>query len=175
VEAWEFMVGGCAGFLHLNALYTTANPAAADTDIDRILDTFVTLRSFLESFDWYNMGRDPAFLAGGLPKGAYASASSEPGKQYAFYVHHSKYLDPPPAPDDGGSYRHAYTALPGSYRETFVFDFAAGNYVAEWVDPAAGAVVQKESIEHRGGTREFAAPAYSVDIALRMKSRSTFP
>jgi hypothetical protein len=168
VEAWEFMAGGCAGFMQLNALYTASNAAAKGTDIDAVMDVFKTLRAFMESFDWPAMRRDDSFIAGKLPAGSFANALIEKGKQYLFYIHHSVYKDPPPRPDDGGSYRHSYIVTPGKYRETFAFKFPAGEYRAEWVDPATGSVIRTDKISHKGGKREMAAPEYQADIALRM-------
>ena len=41
------------------------------------------------SFDFSRMNQDTSFIAGGVPRDAFARAISEPGKQYAFYIHHS--------------------------------------------------------------------------------------
>jgi hypothetical protein len=171
VEAWEFMVGGCAGFMQLNALYTTSNPAASDTDIDALLDVLVTLKSFLRGLDLYAMRRDTSFIVAGVPTGAFASAISEPGKQYAFYIHHSSYQDPPSHADAAGSYRHSYVVTAGSYREAFTLDFPAGPYAAEWIDPSTGSVMRTEEFVHKGGHRTLTAPGYSIDIAFRMRTR----
>jgi hypothetical protein len=170
VEAWEFMLGGCAGFMQLNALYKTANAAAQGTGIDEVLDVFVTLKTFLAGFDLFAMNRDNAFIVSGVPSDAFASAISEPGRQYGFYIHHSVYKDPPPKPGDIGSFRHSYVVTQGLYHETFTFNFPAGRYAAEWIDPATGAVKQKDSIVHEGGDCKLTAPDYSIDIALRMKN-----
>ncbi len=50
-------------------------------------------------------------------------------------------------------------------------ELPAGNYSAEWIDPITGAVTKKESFKHNGGTRQFSAPNYKDDIALRIKAR----
>jgi hypothetical protein len=170
VEAWEFMVGGCAGFMHLNALYTTNNPDASGTEIDIVLDQLALLKKFMESFDFVRMERDRSFVAGNLPRGAFAAALSEPGKQYAFYIHHSAYRDPPTPPDSQGSFRHSYVVTPGVCRDKFSFNFPAGRYTAEWIEPATGKILRSETVDHQGGVRETAAPEYQIDIALRMKS-----
>ena len=167
VEAWEFMIGGCAGFMQLNGLYSTFNPAAKDTEIDTVLDIFVKLQSFMQTLSFHTMKRDNSFIRSGAESG-FGSALSEPGKQYAFYIHHSRYQDPPPVPHDGRSYCHNYVTVPGSYRETLTFDLAAGTYKAEWVNPGTGAIICADIFTHNGGNRAFITPTYSIDLALRM-------
>ena len=163
VEGWEYMVGGGAGFMHLNALFTTQAPAGS-AEIDAVLDTFAKLRDFIKSFDFAAMQRDESFIAGGVPSTAHAAAFSEAGKQYSFYIHHSH-------GDRPGKSLRSYIVDPGSYQEKFAFDFAAGTYKAEWVDPATGAIIGTETFTHSGGHRALTPSAsYSIDIALRMKS-----
>jgi len=168
VEAWEYVVGGGAGFMHLNTLYTTQNPAGSG-DIDAVLKTFVKLRDFMSSFDYTAMKRDASFIVSGVPSTAQVAAMAEPGKQYAFYIHHS-HGDRPGRPP------RSYIVDPGSYQETFTFNFAAGTYRAEWVNPSTGAVIGAETFVHAGGGRTTtpAAP-YSIDIALRVKRTAPAP
>jgi hypothetical protein len=173
VEAWEFMLGGCAGFMQLSALYRCGCEAGQDTEVDDYLDVFEKLRAFLESFNWPAMKRDSSFISGGIPKGAFTSSMSLPGEEYVFYIHHSVYRDPPPEPGDPGSFRHAYVVTPGSYKETFTFNLPQDRYIAEWIEPAAGSVIKKEKLDHNGGTCSLSAPDYSVDIALRIKKSDT--
>jgi len=171
VEAWEFMVGGAAGFMQLNGLYSTMNAAAEGTEIDTVLDVFVDLRKFLESFNLFTMRRDRSFIVK-VPSDAFASAVSEPGREYAFYIHHSTCHDPFHAVPERVSSRsprlHSYEVTRGSYHEAFTFRFPEGRYEAEWIDPAKGSVVRRDSFLHAGGDRTFQVPEYSVDIALRM-------
>jgi hypothetical protein len=47
----------------------------------------------------------------------------------------------------------------------------AGAYGLEWIDPATGEVVKSEFCIHPGGKLTVTAPGYSVDMALRMRSR----
>ena len=163
MEGWEYLVGGGAGFMHLNALFTTQVPAGS-AGIDAVLHTFATLRDFINRFDFAAMRRDEFFIAGGVPSTAQAAAFSEAGKQYAFYIHHSH-------GDRPGKSLRSYIVDPGSYRETFTFNFAAGNYQAEWVDPATGTIIGAETFAHTGGHRTLTPPAsYSIDIALRIRS-----
>jgi hypothetical protein len=161
VEAWEFIVGGGAGFNHLNGLYTPANPAGKSPENEQILGALQNLNRFIESFDFIKMRPDKHFVVRGLPTShVYYRAISEAGKQYALYIHHSS--------DRKGS----YTVAPGAYRENLVVLLPAGNYQADWVDPARGITIISENFRHEGGSRTLSTPAYNVDIALRIKQRS---
>ena len=43
------------------------------------------------SFEFLKMHPDKSFVQGGVPLGTYARGMSEPGKQYAYYHHHSTF------------------------------------------------------------------------------------
>ena len=43
VEAWEFVVGGGAGFNHLNGLFTAENPAGKSPENERLLRALQSL------------------------------------------------------------------------------------------------------------------------------------
>ena len=87
VEAWEFIVGGGGSFNQLNSLYTTVNPAARDTDTATLMAALRQLQRFMHSFDFIKMRRDTTFVASTLPEDVFARSISEPGRQYALYVH----------------------------------------------------------------------------------------
>ncbi|MGE5644847.1 MAG: hypothetical protein ACM336_03540 [Acidobacteriota bacterium] len=157
VEAWEFMVGGGASFNHLNGLFTVQNPAGKTRENDRILRAVGALKQFIESFDFIRMRADRGFVVNGIPLGTYSRGMSEPGRQYAWYIHHST--------GRGGD----YTVTPGEYSETFEFSLPPGTYRADWVEPATGSVLRTETFTHESGTRKLTAPAYTIDIALRIK------
>lgn len=160
VEAWEFLVGGGSGFNHLNGLFTPEDPAGNSPENGQLLGTLRALKEFLYSFDFLKMRPDKTLVAGGLPaSNVYWRAISEPGKQYALYVHHSR------------ERRGSYTVAPGNYHEDLLLNVASGKYQADWIDPAAGRVIRSESFSHDGGHRTLTAPTYVVDIALRVKSR----
>jgi hypothetical protein len=159
VEAWEFIVGGGAGFNQLNGLFTADNPAGKSPDNDQMLRALENLKGFIYSFDFLKMVPDKGFLVSGVSSPQYHRAISEPGKQYALYIHHS-------SEKVGG----AYTVVPGQYREDLVLNLPTGHYLAEWIDPATGAVLGRVDIVHEGGQRTLTSPTYGVDIALRVKS-----
>jgi hypothetical protein len=159
VEAWEFLVGGGASFNQLNGLYTAENPTGNTADNLRLLAGLKILKDFIYSFDFIRMKQDRNFVLKGAPLNAICRGISEPGKQYAFYMHHSVVM----------GRGHGYRAIPGSYVEHLEIDLSAGAYKLEWVDPATGSVLASEVIQHKGGKREFITPSHSVDIALRIK------
>jgi hypothetical protein len=156
VEAWEFMLGGGAGFNHLNGLFSTYNPSAARSENDSVLQIYSLLKHFLYSLDFVKMHRDPGLLAGALPAGTFARAISEPGKQYALYLHHSS-LD-----------TEKYIVQPGSYQETLHLNLLAGRYRAEWIDPASLAILGSLDFHHLAGFCTLVTPAHTVDLALRL-------
>ena len=93
----------------------------------------------------------------GVPDGAYCRAISEPGHQYALYLHHST-----------GGRGGAYTVTPGKYKERLVLSLPTGSYRLDWVDPATGSVLRTETFAHSGGERTLTTPEHSVDVALRL-------
>jgi hypothetical protein len=92
------------------------------------------------------MQPDAALVRGGVPKGTTARALSQPGHVYAVYVK-------------------------GEGVSVLALELPAGRYRAEWVNPRTGAVDRKEDLQHAGGVVEVAAPAYTEDVALRVRAR----
>lgn len=158
VEAWEFIVGGGAAFNQLNGLFTVENPAGKHPDDEKMFAALRHLGEFMGSFEFTKMHPDKPFVAGGLGKDAYYRVLSEPGRQYAVYIHHS-----------GERKTGSYEAAPGSYGESLVLNLPAGTYQADWVDPASGSVAESKKVEHQGGNLTLIAPKYTIDIALRIK------
>ena len=141
VEAWEFIVGGGAAFNHLNGRYTVENPAGKSPENERVLRALSSLKRFMEGFDYVRMAPDRDFLVSGASAPEFHRGLSEPGKQYALYIHHS-------SEKVGGS----YTVVPGDYREKLAVKLPSGRYHAEWVDPETGLVRGSEELNHEGGT-----------------------
>jgi hypothetical protein len=159
VEAWEFVVGGGGSFNQLNGLYTVRDPAGKTEENAQLGRALKSLHDFMYSFDFLKMRPDKSFVQGGVPLGTYARGMSEPGKQYAYYHHHSSF----------GRNTASYKVMPGKYQETLVLDLPAGSYQADWVDAATGAVVSSEKFTSDGGSRTVSTPTHTVDLALRVK------
>ena len=159
VEAWEFIVGGGASFNHLNSRYTAEDPAGSTPDNARVLSALRNLENFIYSFDFVKMRPDKSFVVSGVSQGAYCRGISQPGEQYALYLHHSE-LEP--------NYEY-YVVKPGHYHETLVLDLPGGTYKADWIDPTLGSVVSTVTFTHQGGSQNLTTPEYAVDIALRIK------
>ena len=158
VEAWEFIVGGGAGFNHLNGLFTVENPAGKSAENERVLRALANLKRFMAGFDFVRMAPDTGFLVSGAKAPQYHRALSEPGKQYALYLHHSS--------EKVGA---AYTVVPGDYHEEWVIRLPPGRYAVEWVDPETGAVLGSEKLKHEGGNRIVRTSPYKIDLALKIK------
>ena len=158
VEAWEFIVGGGAGYNHLNGRFTAANPSGSTPDNVRVLTALKNLKRFMEDLDFSRMRADFSFLASWMPPGVFCRGMSEPGKRYALYLHHSRQNG------DGSS----YIVTPGAYTVDLELNIPAGTYTVEWVDPASGRLIRSEKVVHKGGTMKLATPVHSIDIALRV-------
>jgi hypothetical protein len=158
VEAWEFIVGGGGGFNQLNGLYTVKNPAGITDDNKLLCTSLSKLKEFMHGFDFVKMKPDRNFVIHGIPEGTFYRGISEPGKQYALYIHHSI--------RKGESY---YFINPGQYRENIVLSVPEGNYLTEWLNPADGGVLASEKIKVEGSEYTLTTPQYKIDIALRIK------
>ena len=159
VEAWEFIVGGGAAFNHLNGPFTAENPAGKTPENERVLRALENLKKFMEGFDFVRMAPDRDFLVSGIKAPQFHRAISEPGKQYALYIHHS-------SEKVGGSYK----VIPGQYQEDLIVKLPLGRYRAEWIAPETGSVLASEHFAHEGGARTLKTPQYASDIALKVKS-----
>jgi hypothetical protein len=159
VEAWEFIVGGGAGFNHLNGNYTAQNPGGLTEDNVLICNALNSLSQFIYSFDFIRMRPDKSFIISGIPEGVFCRAMSEPGKQYSMYLHHSV-----------RKRESSYDVVPGKYQDKFVMSFPKGKYRAEWINPADGNVIHKQVFKvNKDKNQSLKSPEYSLDIALRVK------
>jgi hypothetical protein len=159
VEGWWFLVGGGAGTINLNGEYHRGQETGGVDTRERIVPQRKILEEFVESLELASMER----FAGveGVPAGAFASTLAEPGKQYALYLFHAR---------DDGEWGAHFVATPGTYRDTVTLKAVpAGSYRLEWVDPSGGTVMTSETVSWRGGDLAVATPAYSIDVALRVR------
>jgi hypothetical protein len=162
VEGWWFMLRGGAGFINLNGEYSRGSETGGPDTRERILPQKKALKDFMDSLHLAGMERFTDFT--GVPSGAVMSGIAERGKQYAFYLFR--------ATDDGKWGAH-FVATRGTYRDTVTLKAVpAGTYTLEWIAPASGAVMGTSSVTWAGGDLTVTTPSYSIDVALRMRSRS---
>jgi hypothetical protein len=163
-EAWEFLVGGGAGFIQFSCeyafnhygVYIPPNPGLVGAQTLVNLAQKRILKQFIESFNVIKM---KPISVQGIPSGGYGRAIAEDGQQYAFYIHHSTTL-----------HMGAYKIIPGSYQQRITFNAVKpGSYTVEWIDPPTGEAILVQNITHPGGDLTLETPVYTIDIALRMK------
>lgn len=159
VEAWEFIVGGGASFNQLNSRYTVEDPAGRTPDNARVLAALRNLKNFIYSFKFIEMRADKNFVVSGVQDGVYCRGISQPGEQYALYLHHSELNEK----------EEYYIVQPGRYQDNLVLDLPGGTYKADWVDAASGSVQASVTFTHQGGNQDLSTPEYAIDIALRIK------
>ena len=161
LEGWWFMLRGGAGFINLNGEYYRGHESGGKDTQELIVPQKKILREFLESFDFSKMVRFTGLDA--IPPGGFASALAEDGKQYGVYLFRSKY-----EPKWGAH----FAAVPGAYRDRIILKaIPQASYEMEWLDPATGNVTKREKIDWRGGDLTVTTPAYTLDVALRMRLR----
>ena len=160
LEGWWFLLGGGAGVINLNGEYHRGQETGGADTRERIVPQRKILRDFVESLDLTSIARFDGL--GDIPSGAFASALAIPGREYAVYLFHAK--------DDGAWGAH-FVATPGTYHDTFTLKAVrVGRYRLEWIDPASGAIKESKPLDWRGGDLSVTTPAYSLDVALRMRA-----
>jgi len=160
LEAWEFIVGGGAGFNQLNGFYTVQTPSGDCEANDAVLNGLKNLRAFVESFDYIKMTRDTETVRG-VSIGARVNAMSEKGKRYAMYMHHSF----PCVGDYCGTY---YEPNYGRYSPEFTLRLPAGTYAATFIDPETYIEIGAETFAASGGDIRLQFPEYELDVAVKI-------
>ena len=162
VEAWEFIVGGGGSYNQLNGLYTTNNENAKGTDNDKILKQLKALKTFMNSLDFVKMQRNTSFVCISDSTKSSVRSICEAGKQYAFYIHHSK------NPGSNPALFLYYQVEPGRYTDHLALDIIPGFYRADWVKPSSGTIIRSEYFTVKKSKHKLTTPQYSIDIALRI-------
>ncbi|HEX7897451.1 MAG TPA: LamG-like jellyroll fold domain-containing protein [Planctomycetota bacterium] len=153
-EGWHFIVAGGALYNNLDYSFTAALENGTDTQSapggggPALRSQLKILKDFIHGFNFLAMAPDNGALQGGVPSGATARCLAQAGEQYALYL------------SGAGTQANLVLNLP------------AANYRAEWVNTKTGAVDKAEDVAHGGGSRTLASPAYTQDIALRVRRTS---
>jgi hypothetical protein len=159
LEGWEFLFAG--GGLYNNLDYsfvagkedgthitTKETPGGGNPAFRRQMSV---LGEFIRSFDFIRMSPDNTVIVGGIPPGARAFALVEAGRQYAIHVG-------PVNP-----------TKPHTRMGSLSVNLPKGTYRAEWIDPASGATLRRESFTAVGGSHSLPAPEFSEAVALRIR------
>jgi hypothetical protein len=95
-------------------------------------------------------------------------ALAQRGAAYAVYIHHGQ-----PGYDHGQASgqkpRPPYKVSRETQQVKLQLELPAGAYEAAWLDTRSGRIAKKEPLVSRGDPIELQSPAYSEDIALRIK------
>jgi hypothetical protein len=150
LEAWDFLLAGGAVFSNLDYSFTVGHeqgdapidaPGGGGPELRRQLQI---LKEFIEGFDFIRMKPLDDTVKGNLPKGVTARVLAEPGRAYALYVN-------------------------GNGLAELTLEVPAGEYRAEWVDTRTGRIDKAESLRPDGNSVTLGVPAYTDDIALRIR------
>jgi len=160
LEAWEFMVGGGAGFNQLNGYYNASNPGGDNEINHSILAGLRNLRAFLEGFDYIKMTRDTGTVRKSSVGASY-NMISEKGRQYAMYMHHS-------FTNSGGASGTYYEPEYGEYEPTLTLRLEKGVYTAAFIEPETLKILSETVISSDGGDTLLKCPLYKLDIALKI-------
>jgi len=158
LEAWEFMVGGGAGFNQLNGYFLPSNPGGDLAVNKKLLQGLRNLRAFLEGFDFAKMRRDLSVVKGSSV-GASVNGISEKGRQYALYMHHS-------FPCFGGG--TWYWPSHGEYETKLTIRVERGRYTLTFVEPETLKVLARRELVSDGEDMEITCPRYTLDIAVKI-------
>jgi hypothetical protein len=164
-ESWYGMVGGLAGFIHLNSDFSTFNPSGAGTGTqDSILPQKRILMDFMNSLDFIKMEKFTDFV---LPDSlVLCRGIAEPGRQYALYLFHgSRKWDEWPQ----GPTAIRFNVEIAQFTDMVTINAVAGKYLVEWINPSSGTVIKSYEAECTDGKLKLDTPLYTFDLALRMK------
>jgi hypothetical protein len=161
-EGWAFLLAGGGLYNNLDYSFTPAHPDGTFLDYTSpgggnptFRKQMRVLKEFVSSFDFVRMKPDRSVVD--APEALAAQALVEAGRQYAVYLHVPVGKDAP--------------ARAASRTAEIRLDLPAGRYRIEWVEPATGAPLRQENLEHAGGRKSLTTPAFDEDIALAVRLR----
>lgn len=146
-QAWNFIIAGGGLFNNLDYSFAVGeedgkaiNKAPGGGSAELRIQLKV-LFNFIHSFSFIKMKPDREVVV--QSPGAFARVLSEPGKQYALYLHNGTRCD-------------LHLSLP------------PGKYITDWINTKDGISLKSEKLNHKGGTIILQSPEYKEDIALRI-------
>jgi hypothetical protein len=154
-EAWDFILAGGGLFNHLDYSFTVGHedgtfvypatqPGGGNATLRR---QFHILSDFIRSFDFVHMKPDNSIIKGGVLAGGSARALVEPEKACAIYVRQ-----------------------PGTNSIALQVEMPEGKWSVEWLVTKTGEIAGQMQFAG-SGTNTLNSPAFSEDIALRIKKR----
>jgi hypothetical protein len=158
LEAWEFMVGGGAGFNQLNGYFVPSNPSGENEYNRMILSGLRNLRTFLESFDFIKMTRDRETVRK-ASIGTSINMIAEKGRQYAMYIHHSF-----PVFSNGSYYEPNY----GTYETVLTLRLVKGDYNVVFIEPETLKILKETVMKSDGADITLTCPRYTLDLAIKI-------
>ncbi len=150
-EGWDFISAGGAVYSNLDFSFAVGRedgtaainaPGGGGPELRKQLQI---LKRFVHELDFIRMKPDSAVIKSTLPKDIAVRALCERGQTYAVYVN-------------------------GNNLTAIAIELPTGRYKAEWVNTRTGQIDKSESFRHDGGICSLQAPAYTEDIALRIRA-----
>lgn len=165
LQGWDFLMAGGTLYNNLDYSFTvgredgsfvvpSSTPGGGSATLRRQLGF---LRAFFDRIPFLKMAPVDVVRA---PQGVSCRALADSGSVYAVYLHQGRSLKdakPPYQVDSTRASRNIELRLP------------AGEYLAEWHDPATAAVLRKEDFQGTGDWKPLASPPYSEDAALLLR------
>ncbi len=166
-EAWDFLLAGGALYNNLDYSFTPKHPDGTFLEYSSpgggspaFRRQLGILKRFLEGFDFIQMAPDNAAIKSLDPK-LTAYALTQPGKQYAVYLH----VPLPKKPKQIADH------LRDDVRATVKIDLPKGSYRVEWVDTKTGKATGTKQFKHTGGSYRLKSPRFANDVALRILAK----
>jgi len=174
IQGWDFILAGGALYNSLDYSFTVdrpdgtfqpdpKTPGGGSAALRRQLQV---LKDFVHGFDLVKMRPDASVIQGGIPANAVARVLAERGKAYAVYIHHGT---PGFSHGQSSGPRRDYHVAEGSQQTKLELELPSGSYKVEWVGTRTGKVEKSEKIKSSGGRQTLVSPAYTEDIAVRVR------
>jgi hypothetical protein len=167
MEGWDFIVSGGALFNNLDYSFTAGHEQGDFVYPDKqpgggspaLRHQYGLLKKLVESLDFLHMRPDSEVAKADLPPDSSVRALAKPGQDYLVYLRTGL-----------GDWKKSQKEVNFQQHELSVrLVLPPGEYVAVWLDTKTGAAVERVSLRVNGEVHSLAAPAFSNDIALRIR------